>query len=110
MRATPPHINVPGDNDTMLTLPSGRKLGEHIMGRSGDLVGMTTREAVWRFGFGPNSESAGAFGVSLPEDFKGFLWVLATRKTGKIKDTCDGMWVELPSNFKRVIEGNDADS
>lgn len=108
MRFMSPHVDVPGDNAEPITLPDGSELRARIMGRSGDLVGGNSQEAVWRFGFLPESESAHAYGVSIPErrdEGHGFMWVLATRKTGHVREVFHGYAVELPANFNGVIDG-----
>ena len=100
MRATPPFPEVPGDNEHANDIWGTR---ERIMARSGDIVGFTAREVVWRFGFLPGSEAANAYGVAI-NDGEGFVWVLATRKTGKVRATFRGFAVELPPEFRKVIE------
>ncbi len=101
MRATPPYPEVPGDNYEVIGL-----LRERIMARSGDCLGMNERLAVWRFGFLPNSEAANAYGVAV-EDGEGFLWILATRKTGKVRASFRGYALDLPREFRTVIDGPD---
>lgn len=98
MQATTPHVDVPGDNADALN-----GIRPRIMGRSGECVGMTNELAVWRFGFLPDSESADAFGVRIDSPREGFLWVLATRRTGKVRETYRGYAIELPAGFRRVI-------
>jgi hypothetical protein len=97
MKATWPEIRVPGDGPD----PTGVN---NVMWRSGDCMGMTRHDAVWRFGFIHNSPAAIAYGVSLPEDYKGYLWVLAIRKTGKIKDFWSGYAKDLPDDFRMVMD------
>lgn len=89
MRACTPYPEIIGDND------------ERVMARSGSLVGFNLTHAVWRYGFLPESESAKVHGVN---SGSGFVWVLATRKTGKIKEAYHGFALELPRNFREVIE------
>jgi hypothetical protein len=95
MQAAIPWIEVPGDNE------------ERIMARSGSCVGMNPTLAVWRFGFMIMSETGIAHNVAIKstgsEEY-GFLWVLATRKTGKVKQTFRGFAIELPSKFRQVID------
>ena len=106
MQATIPHVEVPGDNES------------RIMARDGHCIGMSDKLAVWRFGYVFNRvqegfeyrghaeahnvsiEDSAAFGV----EYYGFLWVLATRRTGKIRDTCRGWAIDLPKQFLKVIE------
>lgn len=99
MRWISPHIDVPGDNPRSDDLEHPGR----IMARSGDFLGGNERQGAWRFGFGAGSESAEAYGVHFTG--RGFLWVLATRKTGKVLDTCEGFAVELPETFTKVIDG-----
>lgn len=109
MRAMIPYPEIPGDNAEPILIPrwnnpaSPVEIRPMIMTRSGDCLGMTETLAVWRFGFRPGSEAAGAYGVSLPEDFSGFVWVLATRKTGKVKEIFNGFAFEIPAHFRKVI-------
>lgn len=105
MRATPPHVDVPGDNAERLLAGRFERVRPHIMRRSGECCGMTATQAVWRFGFSRGSESAQAYGVWLDPDVRGFLWVLATRKTGKVLETFQGFAYELPAHFNEVIDG-----
>lgn len=94
MQATLPHLDViVGDSP------------DSIMSRSADLVGMTDKHAIWRFGFLPHSEAATAYGCAI-SDGEGFVWVLATRRTGKVLDTCRGYALDLPARFRRVIDGS----
>jgi len=93
MRLVKPYIEVPGDNRV------------NIMARSGDCLGLNFYFSVWRFGFMPLSEAAQAYGVSIDNPSEGFLWVLATRKIGTVKDTFRGYAIELPDKFRRVIDG-----
>jgi hypothetical protein len=78
-----------------------------IMARCGECVGMNDKLAVWRFGFSPGSEAARAYGLFIDkgeEVSPGFMWVLATRKTGVVKDTFFGYAIELPAKFRKVID------
>lgn len=105
MRAIKPSVDVPGDNT--LTNHNRPWLRERIMDRCGELMGMNRDLAVWRFGFSPESEAAQAYGVCIPKmgkEWPGFLWVLATRRTGKVKEKWLGYAIELPSNFRAVID------
>lgn len=122
MRPVQPTIEVPGDNADELHLPgrSGDEvMRQRIMARSGNVVGMSVDHVVWRFGFCSGSEAANAFGVEItevtPADTEGesepptpnqygFLWVLATRRTAKVKATFRGYALELPDEFRKVIE------
>lgn len=114
MKAMMPYIEVLGDNETSKTLLAAKgnsyyQLRPNIMARSGSFMGMTRDLAVWRFGYSPESEAASAYGVSIPKshnsnEWPGFLWILATRKTGKVKESFFGYAVELPQHFKDVIE------
>lgn len=88
MRATPPYPSVPDDN------------ADRIMARSGTLMGMSDRYGVWRFGFSKGSDSAKAHGVSTPH----FLWVIATRKTGKVWLEQYGNYTELDPMFQKVMD------
>lgn len=97
MQATPPYIDVPGDPTT-----DSEWLRSRIMARSGALIGFGAERCVWRFGFLPGSEAANAYGVAL--EGHGFLWVLATRKTGKVVDTFRGWALELPDTYRKVID------
>src|SRR5215831_4451510 len=98
MRAVTPYVEVPGDND------------KRIMAHGGACMGMTEKLAVWRFGFLPDSPASRAYGVSvrsnLPPHFLAnrFMWVLATRKSGKVKDEFFGFAIELPDTFRKVID------
>lgn len=88
MRAVMPYIELEGDDD-------GR-----IMARSGQFRGMDKTKAVWIFGFIKNSPFAEAFGVHTDN----FTFVLATRKTGKVKETFEGFAFQLPATFRKVLE------
>ena len=94
MQATTPHTLVPGDNELQ------------IMARSGTCVGLSNRLAVWRFGYVQKSLEASDHMVSIEENNMGhgFLWILATRKTGKIKDRFRGYAVELPTKYRQVLD------
>jgi hypothetical protein len=94
-----PSVDVPGDNENTID----GWVRPKIMGRSGDCVGMTEQLAVWRFGAVPGSEFAKAYGVHSPKDM-GFLWVLATRKTGRVREMFRGYAFEIPQKFRDVIE------
>jgi len=96
-------FTVPGDSE------------DQIMLRSGDCVGISDKLAVWRFGFAPGSDSAKAHGVEVsdwsrcsdtndPNGSGGFVWVLCTRKTAKVKEVFRGYALNLPENFRNVIE------
>lgn len=96
MQATTPFVEVPGDNAST------------IMARSGTCLGMNPTLAVWRFGFAPGSEASRMHNVWLHNEddgpgWQGFMWVLATRKTGKVKDTFRGYAVHLPRKYRNVI-------
>lgn len=99
MFAMLPHCEVPGDNKQ--DRPVG--LRANIMARSGSCVGMTEELSVWRFGFLPGSESATAYGVAV-DDGQDFVWVLATRKTGKVKEIARGWAIQLPDNFRTIMQ------
>lgn len=106
MKAVKPYVEVPGDNPVDKGYVRAR-----IMARCGDLAGMTDSLAVWRFGFSPDSEAARAYGVKIPtvgksskKTWPGFMWVLATRKTGKVKEIFFGYAIELPDHFRKVID------
>lgn len=101
MQAVRPHVDVPGDNAGYLNQGHTHPL---IMARSGDLVGFDADLAVWRFGFTNGSEAARAYGVSLPNTVVGFVWVLATRKTGKVREHFIGYSTQLPAPWRNVIE------
>jgi len=89
-----PHI-------TNLDLPGDSQ--DRIMDCSGQLVGFNKQLGIWRFGFWSNSDAAKAYGVST----NGFLWVLATLKTGKRKAIVKGGYAShLPKPFKTVLEAN----
>lgn len=83
-----------GRNYTYLPSTSG------IMHRSGELVGLSPNMAVWRFGFVAGSDSAEAFGCSTDS----FIWVLATRRAGRIKEVVTGWALNLPASFQNVID------
>lgn len=101
MQATTPYVEVPGDNKEGYDHHDVH-VRERIMGRAGSCVAMSHTLAVWRFGFSRNSESAMAYGVYTEID--GFLWVLATRRTGKIKEQWTGYAINLPPKYRKVIE------
>lgn len=105
MRATMPHVEVPGDNAETIN-NYGWEIRPHIMARSGTLMGLNQYAALWRFGFKKGSEAANAYGVSITEtdEDKGFLWVIATRSQGKIKEMFRGYAIELPDVYRRVME------
>jgi hypothetical protein len=105
-----PYIDVPGDNPNPyfsdnVSLPD-RVIRARIMARSANLVGVSDKLAVWCYGFLPGSDLANATGVCIARDFAGggFLWVLATRRTGKVKATYRGYALDLPEAFRKVIE------
>jgi hypothetical protein len=100
MRLCRPWIEVPGDSG------EGHEwLRPNIMNRGGDCVGISDTMAVWRFGFGPSSEAAIAYGVHTSDFLEnGFVWVLATRKTGKVKEVFRGLALNLPDHFRKVID------
>lgn len=115
MRWMPPHIDVPGDNEDVIPYPRDHgyvegadfkqpEIRPNIMGRSGEFLGGNDMYGVWRYGFSDGSEAGLAYGVSLPTDHPGFLWVLATRRTGHISATFEGFAVELPKRFRQVID------
>jgi hypothetical protein len=89
MRALRPTVVIPGDNHY------------GIMARSGECLGMNIEFAVWRFGFRPGSEAAKAYGVSVTE---GFYWYIAKRKEDKVVEKFIGIAIDLPDNFRRVID------
>lgn len=99
MRAARPYIEIPGDNETDLGFVRPR-----IMARGGELMGIYKDEAVWRFGAIPDSEFANAYGVSLPQNYPGFVWVIATRKTAKVRETWTGYALNLPTRFRNIID------
>jgi hypothetical protein len=128
LNAATPYVEVPGDNLDEIELvttyqdetTTTQRVRLRIMGRSGSLMGISGRYfgtfgkyggiqrvepdlAVWRFGFHSGSEQAKAYGVSMP-DGQGFMWVLATAKTGKVKEIWYGYALDLPDNFRRVID------
>ncbi len=84
-----PFVEIPGDTE------------DRIMARSGELVGLTRTRAVWRFGFLPNSDMAHTFGVSVEQ----FVWVLGDPRTAKVVATWSGYGCDLPTIFRRVIDG-----
>lgn len=86
-----PYPDIPGDSE------------DKIMARTGEMLGFDKNFSVSRFGFIPGSIEAQAHGVCIPDN-QGFVWVLATRKTGKIKDTFRGYALELPARFRNVID------
>ena len=97
------------DAERGFTIPGDSE--DQIMLRMGSCVGISNDRAVWRFGFAPNSPAATAFGVELsdwiPEPGQGnggFVWVLCTRKTAKVKEVFRGYALNLPENFRNVIE------
>lgn len=94
MRFNQPYPDVPGDNN------------EHLMSRDGSLVGFDRYHAVWRFGYMPGSVHAEAHGISIEQDSMqhGFLWVLTTVRTSRIVDTYRGFALNLPENFRTVID------
>ena len=98
MQATIPHVEVPGDRDNRL------------MARDGHCMGMSDKLAVWRFGYIFGSHLAMYSGCYITNEtafgteYHGYLWILATRKTGKIKERFRGYATDLPKEFKRVIE------
>lgn len=100
MKAMKPFVEIPGDNEHDIN----GFVHPHIMARTGELMGIYRNEAVWRFGATSDSEFAKAYGVSLPTGFPGFVWVLATRKTAKIRETWIGYAIELPARFRNVID------
>lgn len=128
--AVMPHIDIPGDNTHERVLeafpPYRQVLRTRIMARSGNLHGFDDNLAVWAFGFDERSEAAAAYGVSMSSDYGdisenqspdeiaeqverasvGPLWVLATRRTGKVKETWRGPFIHLPAAFKRVVDAN----
>lgn len=113
MEATPPSVDILGDNFTEIkmgtscdnsgyvTVKATRHwtLRPRIMARSGVCLGMNKTHAVWRFGFSKGSECADAFGVHTPE----YLWVVATRKMGKPSAMFQGVYIELPEHFKKIL-------
>ena len=129
MIAVPPYPNVPGDNESEVTrhtiINVAYTVRARIMARTGVCRGMNAERAVWCFGFVKHSESAKAFGVSIEEPTcayhvdngrqsdslddpcacaDGFLWILATRKTGKIVSTFRGYALDLPAAYRAVID------
>ena len=69
------------------------------MARCGNLVGFNKNFAVWCFGFLPNSDPAKAYGVQT----ENFVFVCSTIRSGKIKETYEGLGLDLPSKFKKII-------
>jgi hypothetical protein len=94
-------LSAPDGREKLMPGPSG------IMHRTGELLGVSKDLAVWRFGFVEGSEAANAYGCHIPADPEtgaiGFLWVLATRRSGKVKETIRDWAVNLPDNFHQVI-------
>lgn len=66
-------------------------------------MGMNPTLAVWRFGFTPKSDAARAYGTYI-DDGMLFVWILATRKMGKVRQIARGAAIELPQNFRKVME------
>jgi len=97
MQATIPSVEIPGDNES------------RVMARDGRCIGMSDRQAVWRFGYIYKSQHALAHGVTIQENLTiedaevGYLWVLATRRTGKVRSSFRGYAIDLPHRFKQVI-------
>jgi len=91
MQAVMPYVEVSND-DPEVTL----------MARDGSCVGMSDKLAVWRFGYLPDSPKAIQSGCYIIGH--GYFWVLATRKTGMVKEAFSGYALELPANFRKVIE------
>lgn len=102
MQATPPYPDVPGDNaDYIGDIGNPEAIRPRIMARSGQLVGWNDRYAVWCFGFTPGSDAANAFGVAI--EGGGLLFVLATRRTGKVRETFQGWGLNMPKAFRKVV-------
>lgn len=94
MRAAAPYPRVPGDSE------------DGKMRRSGTLMGMSNTLAVWRFGWSEESERGYESDVYITETKEGygFLWVLATRKTGKIQEEWRGYALGLPLQYRSVLD------
>lgn len=75
----------------------------YIMARKGTCIGMSDLYAVWRFGMLPNSEAAHAYGI-WSEDF---TWVLSHRTTGEVISSWQGPYMNLPGNFRMVLDWGD---
>jgi hypothetical protein len=102
MKAVTPYVEVPGDNEESIFDDStGEELRPYIMARSGTCMGMNPKYAVWRFGILKGSEAANAYSVFTTD---GFLWVLATRKTGKVKQMWNGFAMDMPDLFRKIID------
>lgn len=111
MKAAMPHVVVPGDNELMITHFCSHfeniDIRPNLMARNGTCMGMNRDTAVWRFGQMVESEAARAYGVNIVENDEvgyGFLWVLATRKTGKVLREWRGYAIQMPKKFRQVIE------
>lgn len=108
MRITAPYYtNTPGDNREPYELSNGTVVRPHIMARSPRLIGVRGDEAVWSFGFAPGSEMALAFEresaeVNEPGQY-GPLFVRATVKTGKVRETFRGA-LDMPASMRRVVD------
>jgi len=87
MQVIKPTVEIKGDS------------ADNIMARAGEIVGFSKSLVVWRFGFLPGSDSAKAFSVAADQ----FHWVLADFK-GESIETFDGFGIELPEDFRRVID------
>jgi len=89
---------------------------QHLMARSGELVGFTPKltRFVWRFGFCPGSEDAEAHKVDTGT--KGFLWVICDihgkapgsrfNDPDEVRHAFPTFWgfgCELPEEFKKII-------
>ena len=100
MRAVRPiyAVTVPGDNE------------DRLMAKMGEIVGYDDNLVVWRFGFAPNSPLAEATGLEVrdwdsDDEYEGgFVWAIATRKTGSVREVFRGFAIELPNSFQRVID------
>lgn len=87
MRPARPDIVVPNDSP------------RRVMACSPELLGVSLRRVVWRFGFQPGSPQALACGVwvSVP------VWVLAVY-SGTVLDTYRGSWMDQPpAQFINVL-------
>lgn len=87
-------FTIPGDSD------------DNLMYRAGELMGISENNAVWRFGWDEESVY-GKTGVHLTRGDDGniaFIWVLSTRRAGVVKEVVRDWAVNLPQNFKDVIE------
>lgn len=73
-----------------------------VMAHDGECMGMSTELALWRFGWSATSPYAKVFNCHYTGD--GFLWVLATRRAGKVKETWSGFALHMPPHFRAVSD------